>query len=88
MYFPLADLNLVTVIEDASADNKLVGLGITIPSLSRALQKCRRGRLFPFGWWHLLRAIKWHKTEGVDLLLMGVLPEYRAKGANALLLPT
>ena len=85
MYFPLADLNLVTVIEDASANNKLVGLGITIPSLSRALQKCRRGRLFPFGWWHLLRAIKWHKTEGVDLLLMGVLPEYRAKGANALL---
>lgn len=85
MYFPLADLNLVTVIEDAGADNKLVGLGITIPSLSRALQKCRRGRLFPFGWWHLLRAIKWHKTEGVDLLLMGVLPEYRAKGANALL---
>ena len=85
MYFPFADLNLVTVIEDGNKDNQLAGLGITIPSLSRALQKCRRGRLFPFGWWHLLRAIKFHKTDGVDLLLMGFLPEYRAKGANALL---
>ena len=85
MYFPLADLNLVTVIEDGNKDNQLAGLGITIPSLSRALQKCRRGRLFPFGWWHLLRAIKFHKTDGVDLLLMGFLPEYRSKGANALL---
>ena len=85
MYFPLADLDLVTVIEDGNKDNQLAGLGITIPSLSHALQKCRRGRLFPFGWWHLLRAIKFHKTDGVDLLLMGFLPEYRAKGANALL---
>lgn len=85
MYIPVVDLNLVTCIEDSTADNKLVGMGITIPSLSKALQKCRRGRLLPFGWWHVLRAIKQHKTEGVDLLLMGVLPEYRAKGANALL---
>ena len=84
MYFPLADLNLVTAVEDGNKDNQLVGIAITIPSLSRALQKCRRGRLLPFGWWHLLRAIKWHKTEAVDLLLIGVLPEYRAKGANAL----
>lgn len=60
-------------------------MGITIPSLSRALQKCRRGRLMPFGWWHIIRALKFNKTDGVDLLLMGVLPEYRAKGANALL---
>lgn len=85
MYFPLADLDLVTVIEDGNKDNQLAGLGITIPSLSHALQKCRHGRLFPFGWWHLLRAIKFHKTDGVDLLLMGFLPEYRSKGANALL---
>lgn len=84
MYFPLADLDLITVIEDGNKDNQLVGLAITIPSLTRALQKCRRGRLFPFGWWHLLRAIKFHKTDVVDLLLIGVLPEYRSKGANAL----
>lgn len=85
MYFPLADLSLITVVEDRSACNKPVAVGITIPSLSRALQKCRRGRLWPFGWWHVLRALKAHKTEGVDLLLLGVLPEYRMKGANALM---
>ena len=85
MYLPMADLNLITLIEDWNADKKVIGVGITIPSLSRALQKCRNGRLFPFGWWHVLRALKFQKTEGVDLLLLGVLPEYRAKGANALL---
>ena len=85
MYFPLADLSLITLIEDAGADNKLVGVGITIPSLAYALRKCKRGRLFPFGWIHVLRAIKRHKTNIVDLLLVGVLPEYRSKGANALL---
>lgn len=85
MYFPLADLSLITVVEDRSADNKLVAAGITIPSLSRALQKCRRGRLWPMGWWHVLRALKCHKTRYVDLLLLGVLPEYRMKGANALM---
>lgn len=84
MYFPFADLDLITVVEDGNKDNQLVGLAITIPSLTRALQKCHRGRLFPFGWWHLLRAIKFHKTEVVDLLLIGVLPEYRSKGANSL----
>lgn len=85
MYFPFIDLNLVTLVEDRNADNKIVGVGITLPSLSHALQKCRRGRLYPFGWWHMLRAIKFHKTNIVDLLLLGVLPEYRMKGANALM---
>ena len=85
MYFPFADLSLITLVEDASADNKLVGIGITLPSLSEALQKCKKGRLFPFGWFHLLRAIKFHKTKIVDLLLIGVPPEYRMKGVNALI---
>ncbi len=85
MYLPLADLSLITLVEDWNADKKLVGVGITIPSLSRALQKCKRRRMLPMGWWHLLRAIKYHKTNIVDLLLMGVLPEYRSKGANALM---
>ena len=85
-YLSFLDFNLITCIEDWSeADHKMVGIGITIPSLAKALQKCHRGRLFPFGWWHVLRAIKMHKTKIVDLLLVGVLPEYRAKGANALL---
>ena len=83
----MADLRLISVVEDWTDDNdhKVVGVGITIPSLSVAFQKCRNGRLLPFGWWHVIRALKFHKTEGVDLLLMGVLPEYRQKGANALM---
>lgn len=85
MYLGFIPLDFVTVIEDTSADNKLVGFGITMPSLAHALQRCRRGRLLPFGWWHLLRAIKFRKTNIVDLLLIGVDPDYRAKGANALL---
>lgn len=85
MYLPMADLDLITIIEDWNTpDHKVIGVGISIPSLARALQKCG-GKLFPFGWWHILRALKFHKTEVVDLLLVGVLPEYRQKGANALL---
>lgn len=85
MYLPMADLDLITIIEDWNTpDHKVVGVGISIPSLARALQTCG-GKLFPFGWWHILRALKFHKTEVVDLLLVGVLPEYRQKGANALL---
>lgn len=86
MYLPMIDLSLVSLIEDWNTpDHKLIGVGITLPSLTKALQKCRKGRLFPFGWVHILRALKQHKTNIVDLLLVGVLPEYRAKGANALL---
>ena len=84
-YIKLADLNLVTGILDGNANDRLIGFGITFPSFSRALQKTRDGRLFPFGWWHLLKILKWHKTPIVDLLLIGVLPEYRVKGANGLI---
>ncbi len=86
MYLPYADLNLIPIVEDwTTDDHRLIGVGITIPSLSRALQKCRRGRLWPFGWWHVLRALKFHKTNIVDLEMIGVLPEYRSKGVNALM---
>jgi GNAT superfamily N-acetyltransferase len=81
-YIKIADLNLVTGVMDG---DKLVGFGITFPSFSRALQKTHDGRYLPFGWWHLLKILKWHKTDTVDLLLIGVLPEYRSKGANALI---
>ena len=85
-YLGFLDFNLITCIEDwTDGEHKLIGVGITMPSLAHALRKCRRGRLLPFGWFHVLRAIKQHKTNIVDLLLLGILPEYRAKGANALL---
>ena len=81
-YIKIADLNLVTAVMDGP---KMVGFGITFPSFSRAMQKTRDGRFLPFGWWHMLKILKWHKTPIVDLLLIGVLPDYRSKGANALI---
>ena len=81
-YIKIADLNLVTAIMDG---DKMVGFGVTFPSFSRTLQRTRDGRFLPFGWWELLKTLKWHNTDTVDLLLIGVLPEYRGKGANALI---
>ena len=81
-YIKIADLNLVTAVMDG---DEMIGFGVTFPSFSRALQKTHDGKLFPLGWWQLLRILKWHKTDTVDLLLIGVLPEYRQKGANALI---
>ena len=86
MYFKFIDLEMLCIIEDWNTpEHDCIGVGITIPSLSRALQKCRNGRLWPFGWWHLIKALKFKKTDIVDCLLIGILPEYRSNGANALL---
>lgn len=84
-YIKLADLNLVTCVVDTEKDDKMVGFGVSFPSFSEALRHTRNGHLLPFGWWHLLKVMKWHKTPTVDLLLIGVLPEYRVKGANAII---
>lgn len=81
IYLGLINFDLLTAIVDK--DDKLVGIGISMPSLSRALQKSK-GKLLPFGWYHLLRALKC-KTDRVDLLLVAVKPEYQNKGVNALL---
>lgn len=61
MYIPLLRLENVTAIVDEQDD--LIAVGIAIPSLSKALQKSR-GRLFPFGFIHLLKALK-GKTTGL-----------------------
>lgn len=84
-YIKLADLNLVTCVVDTEKDDKMVGFGVSFPSFSEALRHTRNGHLLPFGWWHLLKVMKWHKTPTVDLLLIGVLPEYCVKGANAII---
>ncbi len=86
MYFPMLDMNLLCLLEDWNTPNHdVIGVGISISSMTRALQKCRNGRLWPFGWWHCLMALKFRKAECVDLMLVGILPEYQKKGANALL---
>ena len=84
-YIKIADTNLVTGVIDASDNDRLVGFGICFPSFSKALQKTHDGHLLPWGWWHLLKILKYHKTNVLDMLLIGVLPEYRTKGANSLI---
>lgn len=81
-YLPLLDLRLVPIIVDK--DDNLVGFGILLPSLAQAFQKAR-GFLFPFGWWHLLKALKWNDTQTSEMLLVAVKPEYQGKGAVALI---
>ncbi len=82
MYLPILDLRMVTLVEDA--ENNLVAVGISMPSMSKALQKAK-GKMLPFGWWHLLKALKWGRPQTLDLMLVGVKPEYQSKGVNSLL---
>ena len=81
MYLPVLRLENVSLIVDA--DNTLIGVGIAMPSMSKALQRSR-GKLFPLGWYHLLKALK-GKNDVVDLLLVAIKPEYQSKGVNSLL---
>ena len=81
-YLPILDLSLVTLIENEQ--DELVGVGISMASLSTALQRAK-GKMFPLGWWHLAKALYWKKPPIVDLLLVAVKPEYQNKGVNALL---
>ncbi len=81
LYLDLLNLDLLSLIVDRN--DRLVGVGIALPSMSRALQKSR-GRMFPLGWIPLLKGLK-GKNDRVDLLLVAVHPDFQNKGVNALL---
>ena len=81
MYLPFLPLNDLSMVVDKTT-RELIAVGISIPSMARALIK-NRGRLFPFGWRHLLRAFK--HNDVVDLMLIAVKPEYQNKGVNSML---
>ncbi len=80
-YIGILRLEDVCLVVDS--DDKLVAMGISMPSMSEALRKAR-GKMFPFGWYHLLKAIR-GKSDVVDLLLVAVKPEYQSKGVNAMI---
>lgn len=82
MYLDIISLDSVCVIVDK--DDNLVGIGISMPSLSRALQKSG-GKLFPMGWLPIIKALRGRAADTVDLLLVAIKPEYQNKGVNALL---
>ena len=80
MYLGFLKLDYVSIVVDR--DDNLIGVGISMPSMTKALQKSQ-GKLFPFGWWHMLKALKGH-NDVVDLMLIAVRPEYQSKGVNSL----
>jgi len=82
MYIPMLRLDLVTLII-READDAVAGFAITLPNLSTAMRKAK-GSLLPFGFIYLLKAL-YSKPKIIDLYLIGVLPEYRGKGVNALI---
>ena len=81
LYLSLVDAKMLTFVEDADGD--LIAAGISIPSLSEALQKCN-GEIFPFGWFYLLKSMFIKKPDTLDLLLIGIRPDYQNRGVNSL----
>ena len=82
-YLSLIDPRMLTFIEDENGE--LIAAGISMPSIANALQKCR-GELFPFGWWHLVKTMFIKRSDTVELLLIGVRPDYKNKGIPTILI--
>ena len=81
-YLGVINMNLLAFVENQ--EGELIGAAITMPSIAKALQKCN-GEILPFGWWHLLKAMYWKPTDTLELLLIGVRPDYQNKAINSVL---
>lgn len=81
-YMKILDFEYITVVVDPNGD--MAAFGIAVPSIARALQKSR-GKLFPFGWFRIMRSYFFKHEETIELLLVGVKEEYRNKGLMALI---
>lgn len=81
MYFPILNFDFVTLV--VNEKDEVVGVGVGMPDISEALRKCG-GHLFPFGWYHVLKALKAKQMDAFNFLLIAVRPDYQDKGINAL----
>ncbi len=81
IYFPILNFDFVTLV--VNEKDEIVGVGLGMPDISNALRKCG-GKLFPFGWYHILKALKAKHIEVFNLLLIAVRPDYQGTGVNAL----
>lgn len=79
-YFNFINKDFVICVEDENKN--LIAFAITMPSYSKALQKAN-GKLFPFGWYHLLNAGK--NNEYANFYLIGIHPEYQRRGVSAII---
>ena len=81
-YLPFLDLDLVSVVENK--DNEPIAVGVCMPDLADAIRKAK-SRLYPFGWYHLAKALYVKHSNVFDLLLIGALPEYQGSGCVSLI---
>jgi len=81
IYFPILNFDFVTIV--VNEKDEIVGVGLGMPDISNALRKCG-GKLFPFGWYHILKALKAKHIEVFNLLLIAVRPDYQGTGVTAL----
>lgn len=78
----LSNINVDYVSIILDANEEVIGFGVALPSLAKAMQKAK-GRLFPTGWMHILKALK--KNDTIDLLLIAIDEKYKNKGVNAMI---
>ena len=78
----LSNINVDYVSIVLDADEQVIGFGVALPSLAKAMQKAK-GSLFPFGWMHIMKALKQNDT--IDLLLIAIDEKYKNKGVNAMI---
>ena len=83
LYLSFVDAQMLSFVENE--EGELIAAGIAIPSLAGALQKCG-GEVFPFGWWHLAKSMFFKKPDTVELLLVGVRPDFQNRGVNSLII--
>lgn len=79
-YFSFIHPDYITCI--TNNDNKLIAFSVVMPSFSKALKKAN-GRLFPFGWYFLKKALM--KNDTAAFYLIGIDPEYQGKGVTAII---
>jgi len=81
-YVPVLNKDLVAFV--VNEEDQLVGFAVTMPHISAAVRKAK-GRIFPFGWVHLLPALNPRRSHIAEPLLIGILPEYQSKGVVVLM---
>lgn len=82
-YFPLLNFDFVTLV--VNEQDEVVGVGVGMPDISNALRKCK-GKLFPFGWYHLQKALRAKQMDTFDLLIIAIRPDYQDRGLNAVII--
>lgn len=82
-FFPLLNFDFITVV--VNEKDEVVGVGVGMPDISKALRKCQ-GKLFPFGWYHIMKALSSDHYDTFDFLLIAVRPDYQDRGLNAVII--